>query len=153
MMMDISTLKEKFTERYGESDEAIQVFFAPGRVNLIGEHTDYNGGYVFPCALEYGTYLLIRKARDKVSFATTEFDYAPAIPLDQLHEKHDGEWVNYPLGIMDELSKLNHKPSTGLEMLFSGTIPHGAGLSSSASIEMVTAVALNDLFSFNLSGS
>ena len=149
--MDISTLKEKFTERYGESDEAIQVFFAPGRVNLIGEHTDYNGGYVFPCALEYGTYLLIRKARDQVSLATTEFDYAPAIPMDHLHEKHDGEWVNYPLGIMDELSKLNHKISTGLEMLFSGTIPHGAGLSSSASIEMVTAVALNDLFSFNLS--
>ena len=148
--MDISALKKKFKELYGENDESLNVYFAPGRVNLIGEHTDYNEGYVFPCALDYGTYLVVRKSqRQHVALATTEFDYAPTIPMELIHEKHSNEWVNYPLGIIDQLRKMNHELPSGLEMLFSGTIPHGAGLSSSASIEMATAVALNDLFAFN----
>ncbi|MBS3807012.1 MAG: galactokinase [Bacteroidales bacterium] len=147
--MDTTELKNKFTEIYGESKEQIHAFFAPGRVNLIGEHTDYNGGYVLPCALDYGTYLLVRKCDKKhISLTTTEFEYAPTIPLDLIHEKHGQEWVNYPLGIIDQFRKLNSQLQTGAELLFSGTIPHGAGLSSSASIEMVTAVALNDIFSF-----
>mgnify|MGYP006300338339 CR=1 FL=1 len=150
--MDVQTLINRFIKTYGEGTEPLQVFFAPGRVNLIGEHTDYNGGYVLPCALDFGTYLVIRKTSDnRVSLATTEFDYAPSVPLEQLKEKHHQEWVNYPLGVIDEFSQLGHQVETGLEMLFSGTIPHGAGLSSSASIEMVTAAALNDLFGFGLS--
>jgi galactokinase len=150
--MNIESLKKQFIHQYGESTETLQLYFAPGRVNLIGEHTDYNGGYVLPCALDYGTYLMIRKAsHNQVSLATTEFDYAPAISLDKLQEKHGAEWVNYPLGIIDELRKLGHQVQTGLELLFSGTIPHGAGLSSSASIEMVTAIALNDLLGFGRS--
>lgn len=142
-------LRKEFVNAFGESDEKIHAYFSPGRVNLIGEHTDYNGGYVLPCALDYGTYLLVRKCDKKhISLTTTEFEYAPTIPLDLIHEKHGQEWVNYPLGIIDQFRKFNSQLQTGAELLFSGTIPHGAGLSSSASIEMVTAVALNDLFSF-----
>lgn len=149
--MDKTDLKEKFSEIYGASEEQIHAYFAPGRVNLIGEHTDYNGGYVLPCALDYGTYLLVRKSEKKhISLTTTEFEYAPTIPLDLIHEKHGQEWVNYPLGIFDQFTKQDHQILSGLELLYSGTIPHGAGLSSSASIEMVTAVAVNDLFSFGL---
>jgi len=150
--MNIESLKKQFNHKYGESKETLQLYFAPGRVNLIGEHTDYNGGYVLPCALDYGTYLMIRKApHNQVSLATTEFDYAPSISLENLQNRHDAEWVNYPLGIIDEYRKLGHEINTGLEMLFSGTIPHGAGLSSSASIEIVTAMALNELLSFGRS--
>jgi len=150
--MNIENLKKQFTNRYGESKETLQLYFAPGRVNLIGEHTDYNGGYVLPCALDYGTYLMIRKApNNRVSLATTEFDYTPSISLTNLQKQHQGEWVNYPLGIIDEFRKLGHEVHTGLQLLFSGTIPHGAGLSSSASIEMVTAIALNDLLGFSRS--
>jgi galactokinase len=150
--MNIESLKKQFIHQYGENEESLQLYFAPGRVNLIGEHTDYNGGYVLPCALDYGTYLIIRKSRhNKVSLATTEFDYAPSISLEKLQNRHDEEWVNYPLGIIDEFRKLGYQINTGLEMLFSGTIPHGAGLSSSASIEMVTAMALNELLGFGRS--
>ena len=150
--MQTTSLIQKFKEIYGESSEKTQVYFAPGRVNLIGEHTDYNNGYVLPCALDYGTYLVARQTSyNHIALATTEFEYAPTIPLDQLREKHGNEWVNYPLGIIDEFYKLGYEPQSGLELLFSGTIPHGAGLSSSASIEMVTAVALNDLYNFNQS--
>jgi galactokinase len=147
--MNINELKEKFKKSFGGDENDVQIFFAPGRVNLIGEHTDYNGGYVLPCALDYGTYLLIRNSGDNLALATTEFDYSPKIPLDRLHEKHGHQWVNYPLGIFDEFNKLGHSIPSGLQMLYSGTIPHGAGLSSSASIEMVTAIALNEMFSFN----
>ncbi len=144
--MEINTLKEKFLNIFGRDSEKIYVFFAPGRVNLIGEHTDYNGGYVLPCALSFGTYLLIRKTgKDEIRLRTTNFDAKADIPLKDMQEKHTVQWANYPLGVMDQFMKTGIS-LTGLEMLFSGEIPYGAGLSSSASVEMVTAVALNDIF-------
>jgi len=143
--MDVNILKAKFQGIYGSEKGKPEVFFAPGRVNLIGEHTDYNGGYVFPCALSFGTYLIIRKNNEKVvRFATTNFSYKAEVPFGKLSEKQGSEWVNYPLGVIDQFSR-NGFAIEGFDMLFSGDIPNGAGLSSSASIEMVTAVALDDL--------
>jgi len=144
--MTIQFLQEELIATFGTSNEEIRFFFSPGRVNLIGEHTDYNGGYVFPCALSYGTYLAVRKTDDPVvRMATTNFNYRAGIPLDKLGEKIGDEWVNYPLGVFNELAKRGFKPR-GLEMLFSGNIPNKSGLSSSASIELVTAVALDNLY-------
>ncbi len=150
-MVDLQQLKEEFFALYGKAGEAPAVYFAPGRVNLIGEHTDYNGGYVFPCALNFGTYLLIRKnGKDTLRFASTNFDFKTEIPLDRMHEKVDDQWVNYPLGVMNEMIDQG-MDLTGLDLLFSGDIPNGAGLSSSASVEMVTAFALNDITGVALS--
>ncbi len=150
-MVDLKKLKETFFSLYGNSAVAPAVYFAPGRVNLIGEHTDYNGGYVFPCALNYGTYLLIRKNNEALlRFASTNFDFRTEIPLNRLSKKVDDQWVNYPLGVMNEMTDQGMEP-VGADMLFSGDIPNGAGLSSSASVEMVTAYALNDMTEVALS--
>lgn len=144
--MDIKTFTEKFFEKYGNRNESPVLFFSPGRVNLIGEHTDYNGGYVFPCALNFGTYLAIRKSESKViKFSTLNFSDDDEVPINERFVKRGEKWSNYPLGVLNEFIK-NHVSIRGLEMLFYGDVPNGAGLSSSASIEMVTAVALNDLF-------
>ncbi len=149
--MDIRNLKTKFSEKYGNRDEEPVIFFSPGRVNLIGEHTDYNGGFVFPCAINYGTYLVIRKIKEgKISFSTLNFDEDEVVELNGLFENKGKKWINYPLGVINEFLKLDIR-LTGLEMLFYGDIPSGAGLSSSASIEMVTAVALNYLFDSGIS--
>lgn len=147
--MDIKALKAQFSELYGTDAEA--VFFSPGRVNLIGEHTDYNGGYVFPCALNYGTYLLVKKnADDVVRFASTNLELAVAIPLSDLSIKQpDGAWVNYPLGVVEQFAKKGITIG-GLDLLYSGNIPNGAGLSSSASIELVTSVMINELYEAKL---
>ncbi len=144
--MDSSTVKKEFYNRYYRPQEEVNTYFSPGRVNLIGEHTDYNGGFVFPCALSYGTFLVCRKtAEPLIKMSTTNFDFSIEIKLDKLQEKIGDKWVNYPLGIFSELMKRGFNPS-GMEMLFSGNIPNKSGLSSSASIELVTAVALNDLY-------
>lgn len=149
-MIDLNQLKKNFYTVYGKPEHKPRIFFAPGRVNLIGEHTDYNGGYVFPCALNYGTYLLIREIPDKaVSLTSTNMDYKADILLTDLHKKHNNEWVNYPLGVIDQMKKKGIKPK-GAELLYSGDIPNGAGLSSSASIEVVTAYALNELWEANI---
>ncbi len=151
MMVDLQKLRGEFLSLYGNPGAVPEIYFAPGRVNLIGEHTDYNGGYVFPCALNYGTYLVIRPTGDKViRFASTNFDFRAEIPVDKVSEKVNSQWVNYPLGVMNELIDQGME-LTGMELLFSGDIPNGAGLSSSASIEMVTAYALNDLTGVDLS--
>ncbi|MCF8226990.1 MAG: galactokinase [Bacteroidales bacterium] len=148
--MKIEELKERFLELYGLNEEKIHIYFAPGRVNLIGEHTDYNGGYVFPCALTFGTYLLVRKnGTIKVNFATTNFDHRVEVMLNEPFTRDGKSWANYPLGIMNELRK-RALETEGIDLLYSGDIPNGAGLSSSASIEMVTITALNDLFGFGL---
>lgn len=148
--MNTKELKQAFIALYGEGDAQIQAYFAPGRVNLIGEHTDYNGGYVFPCALSFGTYLLARKNNSRiVRFATTNFDHRGEVSLDEPFEKEGKSWINYPLGVISELRK-EAKEIEGLDLLYSGDIPNGAGLSSSASIEMVTGTALNDIFGFNI---
>jgi galactokinase len=143
----IKNLQKEFIRRYGTSQREISMFFSPGRVNLIGEHTDYNGGYVFPCALSYGTYLAARDIEPAiVRFSTLNFDYSCEIPVDRLNEKKGNEWVNYPLGVIDEFRKTGVVISEGMELLFSGNIPDGAGLSSSASIETVTAAFINEKY-------
>jgi galactokinase len=149
--MDINNFVEKFYEKYGNRDIKPVLFFSPGRVNLIGEHTDYNGGFVFPCALNYGTYLLIRKTgNNKLKFSTVNFSDDTETVLDGLFKNTGKRWINYPLGVINEFLKRNITLS-GMEMLFYGDVPNGAGLSSSASIEMVTATALNDFFSAGFS--
>jgi len=151
--MRLNVLKTKFLELYGESKQEILYFFAPGRVNLIGEHTDYNNGYVLPAALSFGTYLLARKNDgNKLRLTTSNFNYKAEISLDQLGNKHEGQWVNYPLGVIKEFNK-KMMAIGGLDLFYSGNIPAAAGLSSSASIELVTAVAINDLYDYGLDAS
>lgn len=119
-----------FFKKFGDSDNKPELFFSPGRVNLIGEHTDYNGGYVFPCALSYGTYMAARTTdTDSIKFASLNFDFTTEIPLSELGEKVDKEWVNYPLGVFNEFKKIGIKPDKGAEILYAGDIPNGAGLS------------------------
>lgn len=147
--MDLIQLKKQFSELYGNNADA--VFFSPGRVNLIGEHTDYNGGYVFPCAITFGTYLLARKNNsNQVRFASTNMELKLDIPLDKLSTKQSNDaWVNYPLGVIDQFDQLGISVE-GVDLLYSGNIPNGAGLSSSASIELVTSVMVNDFFDAKL---
>jgi galactokinase len=145
MAMNLENLLTKFTTLYGSPDRKPELFFAPGRVNLIGEHTDYNGGFVLPCALQYGTYLIIRMTdEDSIKLASLNVSekgvFSTATPI----EKQTVRWFNYPLGVMEQFVKRGFR-MTGMELLFFGDIPNNAGLSSSASIEMVTAFALNEL--------
>jgi len=148
--MNKEQLQETFGSLYGEREGVLHLFFSPGRVNLIGEHTDYNGGYVFPCALSFGTYLMARKNQSRlVRFATTNFDHRGEVNLDAPFEKEGKSWINYPVGVLNELRKTTREIE-GLDLLYSGDIPNGAGLSSSASIEMVTAFAMNQIFGFGL---
>jgi len=149
--MNIQSLKNTFLEKYGKNDNEISVFFAPGRVNLIGEHTDYNGGLVLPCALSFGTYLLVRLSdKPEIEFSSLNFEFSAKIGFENLGKKVGEEWVNYPLGVIDQLVKQGVE-MRGAQFLYYGNIPNGAGLSSSASIELVTAFALNELFNFNKS--
>jgi len=143
--MKLDELLKMFFRLYGRTEIQPDIFFAPGRVNLIGEHTDYNGGFVLPCALQFGTYLLIRKIEKPViKLASANFPLRAEVPVADLSEKTEKQWINYPLGIFDQF-KQRHVPVPGLELFYSGTIPTSAGLSSSASIEMVTAIALNSM--------
>jgi galactokinase len=145
--MDTKNFTEKFFEKYGNRNEKPVLFFSPGRVNLIGEHTYYNGGFVFPCALNYGTYLLIRKIKgNTLKFSTINFNDDSEAEFNGLFKNTSKKWINYPLGVINEFIKRGIKLS-GLEFLYFGDVPNGAGLSSSASIEMVTGVALNEMFS------
>lgn len=140
--MSIQELNSKFIEKYGESGEQARVFYAPGRVNLIGEHLDYNGGYVFPAALDFGTTLIVRPRTDgKVQFASTNLPYEASIDYSEIGKAKTGEWVDYPIGVMVELAKKDVPVSGGYDLLFHGEIPNGSGLSSSASIEVVTGFA------------
>jgi len=135
---------------FGEINEKVSFYFAPGRVNLIGEHTDYNGGYVFPCALSFGTYLAIRKNREeKLRFASLNFEGVNEISISEIKQKRGNEWVNYPLGVINEFDKIGIE-LPGYDFLYYGDLPNGAGLSSSASIEIVTAYAINDLYKVGL---
>ncbi|MBE0647643.1 MAG: galactokinase [Bacteroidales bacterium] len=143
-------LFDLFFQRYGKPEKIPQIFFAPGRVNLIGEHTDYNGGFVLPCALQYGTYLIIRKIDEPIiRLASTNMDLYTEIPLSESFCQIKNQWVNYPLGVLAQFLQRNIAIG-GLELLFSGDIPNNAGLSSSASIEMVTAYGMNSLYQSDL---
>jgi len=149
--VDSTSLLKEFYHHFGNENVAPELYFAPGRVNLIGEHTDYNGGYVLPCAISFGTYLYARRIEEPViKFATTNFEFTATIPLADLSQKHPGIWINYPLAVIDQFVQLGVEMK-GLELLYSGNIPNGAGLSSSASIEMVTAVAIGSIFSYEMS--
>ncbi len=149
--MDIEILKRTFINLYNEGD--INGYFSPGRVNLIGEHTDYNGGFVFPCALTFGTYCLIRKNNsDFFRFASVNTDTTETIEIQDLTKPlNKGNWVNYPLGTIAQFVKKGCSFSSGADILIYGNVPGGAGLSSSAALEVVIAVAVNDIFGFNLS--
>lgn len=136
-------LKSAFEKIYGQHADA--VYFAPGRVNLIGEHTDYNGGYVFPCALSFGTYLLIRKnGGNTVRFRSLNQPDAVEVPLEKLTTRLENSWANYLIGVFAQFIKKGIKIDEGFDILIWGDVPTGAGLSSSASLEVVTAYALND---------
>lgn len=137
-------LKEQFIEFFGQENK--NTFFAPGRVNLIGEHIDYNGGLVMPCAITYGTTLLTAPNKDGIfRFRSTNFADSLDIESNKSYEKTGSAWFNYPLGVIHNFIK-DDKKVEGLDMLYFGNLPIGAGLSSSASIEIVTAYALNKLF-------
>lgn len=141
-------LMAKFKEVYGEGGE-IREYFAPGRVNLIGEHTDYNGGHVFPCALTLGTYGLARKREDrKLRFYSANFTKLGVIEtsLDDLVPSDEAGWTNYPKGVMWAFEKRGVKFDTGVDFLIYGNIPNGSGLSSSASLEVLTGLMLKDMF-------
>lgn len=141
-------LFDKFAELFGESDGA-HFYFSPGRVNLIGEHTDYNGGHVFPCALTLGTYGAARKRDDRLihfySMNLNRFGVVEA-SLDDLTNKKEYNWANYPLGVVWAFAGKGYKPEHGFDMVIWGNIPNGSGLSSSASLEVLTGVILTDLF-------
>lgn len=146
--MENNSLREQFIQMH-QNDASI--YFAPGRVNLIGEHTDYNGGLVLPSAISFGTYLAVKSNQEGViRFKTTNFPYTAEVKLNDLQRKHYDHWVNYPLGVIDQFRKKGIEISTGMDLFYSGDIPNGAGLSSSASIELVTAIALNDLLNAGL---
>ncbi|WP_199139579.1 galactokinase [Pedobacter sp. ASV12] len=138
-------LTEVFNQHYQQDPAA--AYFAPGRVNLIGEHIDYNGGLVMPCAITAGTWLLLAPNNEgMIRFKSVNFKDESSFPLQNSYEKTGGEWYNYPLGIINELQDQDWKLTTGLDLLYYGNIPIGSGLSSSASIEVLTAYALNDYY-------
>ena len=144
----MADIKEEFQKRFQKKPD--HIFFSPGRVNLIGEHIDYNGGKVMPCAISLGTYLAIAKNTDKVfRFQCLDFPETAELHLQDSYTKSGKEWFNYPLGILNEVLNLGHAVS-GLDMLFDGNLPIGAGLSSSASIEVLMCYALDQLFQLNI---
>jgi galactokinase len=147
----INNLKDIFKRVYYH--EAEKVFFAPGRVNLIGEHTDYNGGNVFPCALTFGTYALVRKRNDKkIRFYSENFKALEIIEvnIDEIEYNKEHDWANYPKGVIWAFENKGMKIDSGFDILFYGNIPNGAGLSSSASIELAMGVVLKDLYNFDI---
>jgi galactokinase len=147
--MDINAIITEFSSRFGKNPG--HIFFCPGRVNLIGEHIDYNGGKVMPCAISLGTYLAISKNNDKLlRFHALNFPERSELHLQESYTKTGRTWFNYPLGMINEIVQEGHSIS-GLDMLFYGDLPIGAGLSSSASIEVLTGFALNKMFGLKIS--
>ena len=143
--MTIEQLKSAYEAAYQKA--ATDIFFAPGRVNLIGEHTDYNGGFVFPCALSFGTYLLIASNDEKkINFRSLNIEATYSLDLNHLTEVLPNKaWANYPLGVIAQFIKRGITITQGYDILFWGNVPAGAGLSSSAAMEVVTAYAFNEL--------
>jgi galactokinase len=143
--MKLEELKSAFEAAYKQT--ATDIFFSPGRVNLIGEHTDYNGGFVFPCALSFGTYLLMAPNTDqKMNFRSLNVEAIYSLELTQLTSPLPNKaWANYPLGVLAQFVKRGVAITQGYDILFWGNVPAGAGLSSSAAMEVVTAFAFNEL--------
>lgn len=150
--MDIKSLQNDFMKVF-DTQETEYTFFAPGRVNLIGEHTDYNGGHVFPCGLSLGTYAVAKKnSSPLIRLFSSNFSHMGIIEAEVCDINHDKtrDWGNYPLGIVKTLKDSGFSIDTGFDILFYGNIPNGAGLSSSASIELVTCVAMKSLFELDI---
>ena len=145
LTMKIEELKSAYEAAYGKP--ATDMFFSPGRVNLIGEHTDYNGGFVFPCALSFGTYILLAANEENtINFRSLNIDAVYSLPITQLTAPLPNKaWANYPLGVFAQFIKRGVSIPHGYDILFWGNVPAGAGLSSSAAMEVVTAYALNEL--------
>lgn len=144
-------LLKKFNEIFGK-DGQVHGYFAPGRVNLIGEHTDYNGGHVFPCALSIGTYGFARKRQDnKLRFYSVNFEKLGVIEtsLEELIPSEKAGWTNYPKGVMWAFEKRGFKMPCGVDFLIYGNIPNGSGLSSSASLEVLTGLMLREEYGFD----
>ena len=144
----MNAMINEFSSRFGKSPE--HIFFCPGRVNLIGEHIDYNGGKVMPCAISLGTYLAVSKNKDKLlRFHSLNFPETAELHLQESYSKTGNTWFNYPLGVINEILQEENSLS-GLDMLFYGNLPIGAGLSSSASIEVLMGFALSQLFGLKI---
>ena len=149
--MDKKVINDKFIEIFGEQAEA--TFFSPGRINLIGEHTDYNGGHVFPCAISLGTYGAARKREDnKLRFYSANFEDLGIIEtsLDDLKYDKKDNWVNYAKGMIYFLKETGHDVDKGMDIFIEGNIPNGSGLSSSASLEMLIGVIAQELFNLDI---
>ena len=145
-------IRAKFEELFGSEGE-INEYFAPGRVNLIGEHTDYNGGHVFPCALTIGTFAVARKREDnKLRLYSINFDKLGILEstIDELKYKQEEDWINYPKSMIWAMKDEGYNIDKGFDIAYYGTIPNGAGLSSSASIEVLTGFVLKDMFNLNV---
>ncbi len=144
-------LMKKFEELFGSTEDA-GFYFSPGRVNLIGEHTDYNGGHVFPCALTLGTYGIAKKRSDRIlRLYSMNLDHLGVITatLDDLTNKPEYNWANYPLGVLWALKEKGYSVDCGMDLVIYGNIPNGSGLSSSASLEVLTGVIATDLSGFD----
>ncbi len=146
--MNIDAMIKEFSSQFGKTPD--HIFFCPGRVNLIGEHIDYNGGEVMPCAISLGTWLAVSKNNNKLlRFSSLNFHEKADFHLQESYTKTGKDWFNYPLGVINEVIQ-NGNDISGLDMLFYGNLPIGAGLSSSASIEVLTGFALNKLFRLDI---
>lgn len=150
------TMKEiimsKFEEVFGDSNRA-RAYFAPGRVNMIGEHTDYNGGHVFPCALTLGTYAVARKREDnKLRFYSMNFEHLGVIEstIDNIKPEEEADWTNYPKGVLWAFGEKGYHIPFGMDLLLNGNIPNASGLSSSASLEVLTGFILRDFYGFDV---
>lgn len=147
------TVLKKFEEIFGDT-KGVKVYFAPGRVNLIGEHTDYNAGHVFPCALTIGTYAAARVREDrKLRFYSMNFEKLGVIEssLEDLKPEKEADWTNYPKGVMWAFEERGFRIPKGMDIVLNGNIPNGSGLSSSASLEVLTGFILRDFFGFDVS--
>lgn len=143
MSQIIENLKQEFTKRFGY--ESARVFFTPGRVNIIGEHIDYNGGFVFPCALDFGTYAAVRERDDRnIVLKSMNMDIELNVSMDELVYKSEDDWTNYPKGVVAMYLQAGYE-ARGFDVLYYGNIPNGSGLSSSASLEVLTATIINTL--------
>lgn len=146
----IDKLKNEFCKKF-DYNKKPNVFFAPGRINIIGEHIDYNGGLVLPFAINLGTYAFVGlRNDDKINFVSKNFQEEISIKIADLEFKKEHNWANYPKSIISKLSEEGFKINQGFDVMFYGNLPNGAGLSSSASIELVTALMLNELFDFDI---
>lgn len=143
-------VRREYEKIFGDGGEARE-YFAPGRVNLIGDHTDYNGGHVFPCAINLGTYGMAEKRSDnKLCFYSVNFPEAGIVSADFTKLRREKNWADYPKGVIQTFGERGMELPCGLNMLLCGNLPHGSGLSSSASVEVLTGYILRDLFGFDV---